>query len=416
MQTAEIRTEMARLQEQNQAIMGIPETHNRDLTADEAAEFDQNSQLFDSLNAQLIRSDRLEQQTIWAREPQPRLTRSPQPGAYNHDGYPVQARTFAAQVVNHQAFRAWHQNQGWRRRQSLNFEIQAANLFPSESQMPILAPGVGGAPSWPDTGVFRSLIPKTPMGGPSITALKEVSETSNAGYQTDYGAVKPESFINLAAVNVPTVTIAHYYRVPDQLVEDITGFEAFIQSRLLLDLIRFEEQQLAAGTGGTTGFGTLQGLVPVATEVTPGAGTPTEIDNVLTGIATIAANGFKANAVVCSPASWARMVGTKTIQGSYVITTTPSPAAPMSLFGVPVYVSSALAIEWLAGDFVNRSRLFTAKTATIDISMHDLDNFTKNMVTIRAELREAHVVYNAKAYVKQTAGSTMATQQERKAK
>jgi len=152
----------------------------------------------------------------------------------------------------------------------------------------------------------------------------------------------------LAAVNVPTVTIAHYIRVPDQLIEDVAGFEAFIQQRLLLDLIRFEESQLAAGTGSTTGFGTLQGLVPIATEVTPGTGTPTEIDNVLTGIATIAANGFKANAVVCSPTSWAKMVGTKTTFGSYVVTTTPSAAAPMSLFGVPVYVSSALAIEWLA--------------------------------------------------------------------
>ena len=49
------------------------------------------------------------------------------------------------------------------------------------------------------------------------------------------------------------------------------------------------------------------------------------------------------------------------------------------------------------------ARLFVAKTVTIDISMHDLDNFTKNLLTIRAELREAHVVYNAAAYVKQTA-------------
>jgi len=36
------------------------------------------------------------------------------------------------------------------------------------------------------------------------------------------------------------------------------------------------------------------------------------------------------------------------------------------------------------------------------------------MVTIRAELREAHVVYNAKAYLKQIAGSTMAAERSQK--
>ena len=48
------------------------------------------------------------------------------------------------------------------------------------------------------------------------------------------------------------------------------------------------------------------------------------------------------------------------------------------------------------GDFANGSRLFVAKTVTIDISMHDLDNFPKNLLTISAELREAHVVYTRK--------------------
>jgi hypothetical protein len=66
------------------------------------------------------------------------------------------------------------------------------------------------------------------------------------------------------------------------------------------------------------------------------------------------------------------------------------------------------------GDFANGSRLFVAKTVTIDISMHDLDNFPKNLLTISAELREAHVVYNAKAYVKSTPAITPSAEKTQK--
>jgi hypothetical protein len=158
-------------------------------------------------------------------------------------------------IAQHPDFQAWHGNEGWRRRKGLNFEIAAASTWPAESDMGVLMPGVGGAPSWADTGTLRSLIPKSQGGGPAITTVKETAEDMLAGYQADYGTVKKESFVSLLPVTVPTVTIAHYCRVPDQLIEDIGSFEAFIEQRLRLGLVRKEESELANGTGATTGFG-----------------------------------------------------------------------------------------------------------------------------------------------------------------
>jgi HK97 family phage major capsid protein len=321
-------------------------------------------------------------------------------------------------ITQHSDFQAWHGGQGWRRRKGLNFEISAASTWPAESDMGVLVPGVGGAPSWADTGTLRSLIPKSQGGGPAITTVKETAEDMLAGYQADYGTVKKESFVSLLPVTVPTVTIAHYCRVPDQLIEDIGSFEAFIEQRLRLGLVRKEEQELANGTGATTGFGTLQGLLPIATEVTPPTGTNVNAaDIVQAAILEVQGNGFSPDAIVCAPSFWGLVGGLKSTMGEYLIPALPSASAPMSLWGVRAYVSSALAglANFIVGDFANGSRLFVAKTVTIDISMHDLDNFTKNLLTIRAELREAHVVYNAKAYVKQTASVGGTSQaQERK--
>jgi hypothetical protein len=53
--------------------------------------------------------------------------------------------------------------------------------------------------------------------------------------------------------------------------------------------------------------------------------------------------------------------------------------------------------------FLEWSAAVVAKTIRFDISMHDLDRFTKNLLAIGAELREAHVIYNAMCYVKSTA-------------
>jgi HK97 family phage major capsid protein len=149
----------------------------------------------------------------------------------------------------------------------------------------------------------------------------------------------------------------------------------------------------------------LAGLLPVATEVTPPTGTNVNAaDIVQAALLEVQAAGFTPDAIVCAPAFWGLVGGLKSTQGEYLIPALPSASAPMSLWGVRVYVSSALVglANFIVGDFANGSRLFVAKTATIDISMHDLDNFTKNLLTIRAELREAHVVYNAAAYVKST--------------
>jgi len=210
------------------------------------------------------------------------------------------------------------------------------------------------------------------------------------------------------------VTIAHYCRVPDQLIEYLPSFQAFIEQRLRLGLARKEELELPNGTRATTGFGTLQGLLPVATEVTPPTGTNVNAaDIVQAAILEVQSNGFSPDAIVCA-VLLGLVGGLKSTMGEYLIPALPSASAPMSLWGVRAHVSSALVglANFIVGDFANGIRLFVAKKLTIDISMHDAD--TKNLLTIRSELREAHVVYNAHCYVKSTAVITPSAEKAQK--
>jgi HK97 family phage major capsid protein len=71
----------------------------------------------------------------------------------------------------------------------------------------------------------------------------------------------------------------------------------------------------------------------------------------------------------------------------------------MSLWGVDAILSDQIAATTFLVIDAGRAVIHQRMQNTVDISDHHRDNYTKNLLTIRAECRLALVLHNAKAAV-----------------
>ena len=92
----------------------------------------------------------------------------------------------------------------------------------------------------------------------------------------------------------------------------------------------------------------------------------------------------------------------KDSQGRYILGD-PGMDLPPSLFGVPVVASNAITADnVLVASLRQAATFYNREGVVIDMSESDSDNFTKNLVTIRAEERIGLAVYRPEAFVKGT--------------
>jgi HK97 family phage major capsid protein len=100
-----------------------------------------------------------------------------------------------------------------------------------------------------------------------------------------------------------------------------------------------------------------------------------------------------------NPKSWARIELTKDQEGRYIFANPTSLRGP-SLWGLPVVTTQAMIdTKFMTGAFVPAAQLFDREDANVQISTEDADNFTKNLVTIRAEERLGLAIYRREALI-----------------
>jgi HK97 family phage major capsid protein len=97
-----------------------------------------------------------------------------------------------------------------------------------------------------------------------------------------------------------------------------------------------------------------------------------------------------ADAVLLNPVDWAaiEIELLTTVAGQTLLSY--NNAGEPRLFGVPVVESVGVAADTFAvGAFGQAGTIYNREGVTVDLSESDGDNFTKNLVTIRAERRLA---------------------------
>ncbi len=231
---------------------------------------------------------------------------------------------------------------------------------------------------------IRDLLTEIPVSTSSVEGISE-NVWTNAAAEVAQGAAKPESSITFKQVTTNIKTIAHWIKVSNQLLADAPAVSAYINTRLMDGLAQRVDRQLILGAGTLE----IDGLTLAANHTVY---TPTAGDNLADAISrakwALWAAGNVPDVVIVNPADWGAVERMKTVDGVYLFGT-PGTVTPEALFNVPVVVSNHVtAGKFIVGSVRSSALIYARQAKTIDLGYVN-DDFTKNLVTIRAEERLA---------------------------
>lgn len=267
--------------------------------------------------------------------------------------------------------------------QRARIEVKNTVVTGPTTTFPDQRPGIIAGNFLPLT--VRQIIPTVNVTSNMVNALREASWTNDAA-ETAEGAAKPESDITFEQYNVPITTVAHWIKVSNQLLADAPAVVSYIDTRLRDGLAQRIEQQLIVGNGTAPN---LSGLTDTGnfTAFTAAVGANLA-ESINKAKYAMWATGNVPDTVIVNPADWAALEvmreGTGT--GAYLFGA-PGTAAGMSVFGVQVVLSNHIpAGNLLIGALRSSATIYQRQGATVEMGFVN-DDFTKNLVTIRAEER-----------------------------
>ena len=272
----------------------------------------------------------------------------------------------------------------------MRVEIKATMVGADANVAPDRRPGIVGGAQLPFT--MESLLPSTTTTSNAIEFTKENAFTNSAAEAAE-GAEKGESSITWTLVNMPVSTVAHWIRISKQLASDAPALAAYVDTRMRYGVNQKVDTQLVVGDGtapnisGTydTGNFTAHGIANAAL-----GSTLKKLVLIRKVIAALYAAGYPPDAIVLNPADWAtieiELFTTAAGQTLYNVNS----SGQAFLFGLPVIQAIGMAADtFQVGRFSAAYMVYNREGVVVEMSDSDDDNFTKNMITLRAERRLA---------------------------
>lgn len=265
--------------------------------------------------------------------------------------------------------------------QRARIEVKNTVTSGSTTVFPQQIPGVIPGNYLPLT--IRQILRTIPTTSNMVNSLRELSWTNDAA-EVSQGAAKPESDVTFEQYNVPIQTVAHWIKVSNQLLADAPAIAAYIDTRLRDGLAQRVDLQLLKGNGTSPN---LSGLTDSGNYT---AYTATSDDNLVDAINrakyALWATGNMPDTVIVNPADWGAMEIAKSTYGEYLYKE-PGMAAPTNPFGLQVVLSNNMtAGNFLVGNLAQSAVIYARSGAVVEMGYIN-DDFTKNLVTIRAEER-----------------------------
>ena len=239
---------------------------------------------------------------------------------------------------------------------------------------------------------MEALLPSTTTTSNAIEFTKENVYTNSAAEAAE-GAAKAESSLTWTLVNMPISTVAHWIKISKQLAADAPALAAYVDSRMRYGVNQKVDTQLVVGDGtapnisGTydTGNFTAHGYANANL-----GSTLKKLVLIRKIMADLYAAGYPADAVVLNPADWAtieiELFTTAAGQTLYSV----NEAGQARLFGIPVIQAIGMAADtFQVGRFSEAYMVYNREGVVVEMSDSDSDNFTKNLITLRAERRLA---------------------------
>lgn len=279
-------------------------------------------------------------------------------------------------------------------REKVRVEVKATVVSDSTTVFPYQNPGIIGGAFVPLT--VRDILTSVPISSNMANSLREASWTNSAA-EVSQGASKNESDISFEQYNVAITTVAHWIKVSNQLLADAPAIARYIDTRLRDGLAQRVDRQLLLGNGtspnlsGFTDSGNYTAYTPTSDDLL--------VDAINRAKYTLWAAGYQPTAVVVNPADWGAMERSRESAGSGMyLYGLPGMNAGTNPFGLRVVLSTHLASgKMLIGDFSNSATLWVREGVAVEMGYINED-FTKNLVTIRAEERLGLGVERAGAF------------------
>jgi capsid protein len=259
--------------------------------------------------------------------------------------------------------------------------ITPAGPIPAGTQV------VPAPPVYPFDLVAPRLAQGTTDAG-SVPYLQETTFTNSADYVA-MGAAKPLSDKVFTLASAPVLKIAHIIKVPDELLDDVSGMRSMIDANMAGGVVAKTEKEIINGAGGA---GKFQGLITLAGKTPDVAADPAQ--PFIKAIATAAAKVWttskrRPDTVVLSPNTYLAVTMQTNSQGALYIPTAFSPV-PQPLYGLVAVQSPEVPDgQAIVGAFGEGGMLFRRGGIVIQATNSDADDFQKNITSIRAEIRLA---------------------------
>lgn len=239
---------------------------------------------------------------------------------------------------------------------------------------------------------IESLLNSTTTTSNAIEFTKENAFTNNAAEAAE-GAAKAESALTWTLVNMPISTVAHWIKISRQLAMDNVALAAYVNNRMRYGVQRKVETQLCVGdgtapnisgifdSGNYTAHGYLSGAL---------GSTLAKLVLIRKMIADSWAAGYPAEAILLNPVDFANIEIELLTTAAGQARVSVDAAGVMRLFGVPVVQSVGVTADTVAvGAFSQAYTVYNREGVVVEMSESDSDNFTKNLITVRAERRLA---------------------------
>jgi HK97 family phage major capsid protein len=276
---------------------------------------------------------------------------------------------------------------------SIGLEVKNTLTGSDATVAPDRKPGI--VPGATPLLTLESLIPSLPTSSNAIEFTKENVFTNNAAEAAE-GAAKAESAITWTLVPMPISTVAHWIKISRQLAADNTALAAYVNNRMRYGVDRRVETQLAVGDGNAPNIsGVFDSGNYTAHGYLSGALGSTLAKFVLIRkvIGDLKVAGYVADAILLNPADWATMETELLTTAAGQVPFKYDDAGRPRLFGLPVVESVGVTADTFAvGAFSQAATIHNREGVVVELSDSDSDNFTKNLVTIRAERRLALAV------------------------
>jgi HK97 family phage major capsid protein len=239
---------------------------------------------------------------------------------------------------------------------------------------------------------MERLLPSTTTSSNAIEFTRENVFTNSAAEAAE-GAAKAESALTWTLVNMPVSTVAHWIKISKQLAADAPALAAYVNTRMMYGVDQKVDMQLVVGDGtapnisGTydTGNFTAHGYANAAL-----GSVLKKMVLIRKVMADLYAAGYPADAIVLNPADWAtiEIELLTTAAGQTLLSYTDGGQARM--WGIPVVQAIGMAADtFQVGRFSEAYMVYNREGVVVEMSDSDSDNFTKNLITLRAERRLA---------------------------